>query len=109
MKNPSNYISTTIADTETSTDAIDLNGKKLVGIEFPATMTGTTVSIQQCESEGGTYTDVYDFYGTAVSVPVVDGYIPVDPTIFVGPAFIKIVSDAAEGADRTLKAVCVDL
>ena len=109
MKNPSKYISITIASSGTSTDAIDLNGKKLVGIQFPSTMTGTTVSIKQCESEGGTYTDVYDLTGAAVSVPVVNGYIPVAPTIFVGPAYIKIVSSAAEGATRTLKAVCVDL
>lgn len=110
MSNPSNYIDVTIASGQTTSSVIDMEGKKLVGIEVPATFTGTTVSFTQCRSATGTFLPVYDDDGNVYTVVATDGaYVRVDPIVFCGPAYVKIVSASAEGGTRTVTAVCMDL
>lgn len=108
--NPSNYIDATIADGETTSGAINLKGKKMVGLELPASFTGASVSFTQCRSEGGTYTPIYDSDGVLYAPVATDSaYVALDPGIMCGPAFVKVVSASSESGAKTITAVCIDL
>jgi len=110
IPNPSNYIDVTIANGQTTSGVIDLAGKKLVGIEIPASFTGATVSFTQCRSAGGTYLPVCKEDGTSYSVTATDAsYIRMNPSVFAGCAFIKVVSASSETGAKVVTAVCIDL
>ena len=109
MSNPSNYIDATIDQDETTSGAIDLNGKKMVGLELPASFTGASVSFTECRSSAGTFRAVYKDDGSLYAPTVVDGYVALDPAVMVGCAYVKIVSASSEAAARTLTAVCIEI
>ena len=110
IPNPANYIDATIANAATTSGAINLEGKKLVGIEIPASFTGATVSFTQCRSEGGTYIPVYNDDGSLYSVTATDAaYVRVNPAVFAGCAFIKVVSASSESGEKVVTVVCIDL
>lgn len=95
-------VSATIANTATASGAIDLMGATLCGIHLPAAFTGTSLSFTVATAGGGTY-QTLQRNGSDYSVPVAQGkYVSLDPAIFAGVQFIKIISGSAEGADRTL-------
>lgn len=94
---------TTIANTATTSAAISTHGLSLVGIQFPTTFTGTTVTFTMSDAVDGTYVPVYNAAG-AVSVTIAQArYYALDPKDFQGIQFLKIVSGSAEGGARTLK------
>lgn len=110
IPNPSNYIDATIADGQTTSGAINLKGKKMVGLEVPASFTGQTVSFTQCRSENGTFTPIYKDDGTLYAPVATDsGYVALDPAIMCGPAFVKVVSASSESGAKTITAVCIDI
>jgi hypothetical protein len=88
----------------TTSGVITLKGYALVGLKFPAAFTGTTVTFTMCDTVGGTYVPVKSaFTGTAVSYTVAAaGYNAIDPTLFHGIPFLKIVSGSTEAAARTI-------
>jgi len=91
-----------IAASGTKSAAIPLNGFVPVGIYFPATFTGTAVTFEACDTEDGTYRPVYNSAG-AVSYTIAQArFYALDPKDFAGINFLKIVSGATEGAERTL-------
>lgn len=101
---------------------IDLSTYVLVGIEFPAAMTGTGVTFQVSNDAG-----VYDTYGNFKVAPVT--YVPVyqgsgvvtitkqnstlvllsttERTLDVMGKYLQVVSQATEAAARTFKAYLV--
>ncbi len=101
---------------------IDITNYVLVGIEFPATITGTGVSFQVSNDTG-----VYDSYGAVLVNPTT--YVPVyqngslvsitkqvTALVLVGTTYrslegmgkyLQVVSQASEGAKRTFKAYLV--
>jgi hypothetical protein len=103
------YKSVTIASGQTTSDAVSCelitNGEyQLHAIEFPAAMTGATITFQGSRSSAGTYVALREVGGGA-NYPVTyaaSSGAPVDPRVFATWPFLKIVSSSAEGADRTL-------
>jgi YD repeat-containing protein len=94
----------TITSGGTTSGAVDVNGKIIVGIDLGATLTGTALSIQNA-ADGTNYRATYDTAGAAVSWTVAGNrFLKFDPPL-LGYRSIKLVSGSAEGADRTLTVV----
>lgn len=91
-----------ITSGNTASATIDLMGATLCGIHLPAALTGTSLSFQIASASGGTYQTLQK-NGGDFALPVTQGrYVSLDPATFAGVQFLKIVSSAAEAANRTL-------
>jgi hypothetical protein len=95
-----------IASGETVGVTVDLRGQRVVGIQTPATLTGTTLTWQVAPTATGTFDAAYHLSTLAATATVVTSVaasrhisLPFDKA----PAncFLKLVSGSAEGADRT--------
>ena len=96
------YITVTIGSGGTTTDIIDIKGKILVGIEMPATFTGTSLTIL-ATNDNTNYKDYYNSAGSKVSISVgTNRYIGLLPADFSGLERFKLVSSATEGSARSL-------
>lgn len=92
-----------IASGQQTSDAVDTRGMVLVGVRMPAAFTGTALTFVSGESFAGTYQDVYNSAGTALSATVAASRTVIfNPTDLAGLQFIKLKSGSAEGADRTI-------
>lgn len=97
-----NFVAT-IANAGTTSNAIDLGSATVVGMYIPSEFTGTAITFTACTTATGTFQPLKDGAGAAVSKTVAaSDYIYLDPTIFAGIAFVKLVSDSAEAADRAI-------
>jgi hypothetical protein len=75
---------------------------ELVGCQIPATFTGTAISFIAATSLTGAYQELDNSSGK-VSYTVAQGkYISISGSDFAGVQFFKIVSNASEGASRSL-------
>lgn len=93
-----------IASASTTTPAIDIGNRTLAGFYFPAAMTGASVSIE-ASPDGTEWFQIPTDLG---SYPVAaTTYQAVDPSYFVGIAYVRVVSTSSEAADRTLKVVSI--
>lgn len=93
----------TIASSGTASAAVDLGGLTLCGLYVPATFTGTALTFQTSLTLGGTYVAVLDDAGGSLTRTVAQGkYLPLDPSIFAGIQFLKVVSGSTEGAARDI-------
>lgn len=93
----------TIANGETLSSAADLGVHTLVGIA-PGTLTGTELAVYG-SFDGVAYKKLYSNKSganTQVTVPVVDGLIGMDPADVLTARYIKVESNAAEGAAREI-------
>jgi len=96
----------TIASGQTASGEADLGGATLVGVMLPGALTGTTVTFTAALTPGGTHNPVTGSNGSALSYTVAAGkYLAVDPALFHGVQFLKVVSGSAEGADRSITLV----
>lgn len=96
----------TIANGQTTSSAIDLSGTTLVGIQLPASFTGTSLTFQAATTAGGTYQTVIDGSGTTISRAISQGrYLTLNPIDFAGIQFLKVVSSASEGGQRNLELI----
>ena len=98
----------TILNTATESSVFDMNplgsgnGKAVVGVLFPAALTGTLLNVQG-EVGDGVYRAITDKDGNVLQVSKTDNAIAwIDPAATAGCRSIRLVSDAAEGADRTI-------
>lgn len=90
-----------IANGGTKSVAIENPRMALVGVITPAAMTGTSFSFE-VSPDGSTYYPVYLEDGTLYSVPAAAGrYFQLSPGNTCGFQWVKLVSNAAEGAERT--------
>jgi hypothetical protein len=95
----------TIANGQTTSDALDCINGTVVGILTPAALTGTAFTFS-VSADGVTYNTLYSDAGTAVSVTVAASrYIYLDPTVFAGVRYVKVISGSAEGAQRIITLV----
>jgi hypothetical protein len=93
----------TVASNATTSAEVDLGGTNIVGLQMPAAFTGTTVTFLVATASGGTYQPLVDGAGSAVSKTVAASkYVGIDPTLFRGVRFVKLVSGSSEGADRAI-------
>jgi hypothetical protein len=96
---PNRYPTVTIASGQTVSAAIDLTEYTLVGIIMPSTFTGTTMTFQ-ASADNSTFVAMKDTSGSTISYTVgTSRYIPLDPSIFAGIRFLKLVSGSSEGQD----------
>ena len=95
----------TIASGQTvSPETAVADGHTLVGIETPAALTGTTLTLQVASEIGGTFQAFHDLSGVEVSIAMAaDRRIRLLPSDFAGVQYFKIVSGSTEAADRTFK------
>jgi hypothetical protein len=97
-------VALTIANGQTTSNALDLREKVLVGLQF-ATMTGTALTFT-ASSDGVTYVALKDSAGAAVSFTIAsDTYTVIQPAILAGVRYLKLVSGSSEGAARTITAI----
>jgi len=104
--NPIEVDAVVIASGGTKTPEINLNGRTLLGINLPAAFTGTSLTFEVASEAGGTYGVLQDDYGNQVTAIVAQGKpcaLQRALSALAGWQYIKIVSGATEGADRTLK------
>lgn len=100
----SNYAPVAIANGGTTSGAINIGASALRAIGIPAAMTNTSIKIQGCETEGGTYRDLY-YNGVLVSVPAtVSTWQGLPPAAVYGYPYIKLVCTGVgnEAAAREL-------
>lgn len=91
----------TISNGQTKSNVIDLRGMTLCGLYMPAAFTGVAISFEAATAAAGSYIPVEDGLGAAVSLVVSPGkYVRVDPALYAGIQFLKIVSGATELGDR---------
>lgn len=102
-------LNTTIASSQTTSGEIDLSGDTLVGIQMPATFTGTAITFTGATVSGGTFQAITDKAGVAVSVTVAGGKFVVIPPDTIHAPFVKIVSGSTESQADTLTLVLLPL
>lgn len=94
-------VSVIIANAGTASSAINQGGFTLVGCQFPAAFTGTTVTFT-ASSDGTNFFPVYNSAG-AVSYTIAQGrYYAFNSADLQGIHYLKIVSGSSEAAARTL-------
>lgn len=96
------YYDFTISSGQTTSDSYHNKGGRLVGLHFPAAMTGATVAVQMSPDLTGSA-----FYGVSSLASInatVDTVVAVNPTDSVCAQYIRLVSASSEGADRTIRA-----
>lgn len=92
----------TIENGETVSDAIDLHGTTIAGLTLPAAFTGTTLTFQ-ASYNGVDFVPIHDGISADFSITIVpDRYIPIDPSLFYGIRWLKIVSGSIEVSDRII-------
>lgn len=103
------FINVTIPSASTTSDAATISsGTRLVGFVTPAAFTGSNVSFQTSVDAGVSFQPVYNA-GSVYSVAVgTSRFVAIDPDVFIGAGYIKIVSDGSEAAARTVTLVISD-
>jgi hypothetical protein len=77
----------------------DCNG--LVALVTPGTLTSTTLTMQ-ASLDGSTALTHQNYLGATFTVTCsANKWISIDPALYAGFPFVRIVTGAAEGADRT--------
>ena len=101
----------TIALGETTSNAIPLRGRMVLGLRIPATIEGTAITFTASEEFAGTYADVYDSNGNQVSVAVAAsrfiGLSGSEADAVSAAPFIKLVSNAAGGENAAVDVIVV--
>lgn len=97
--------SVTIPSGSNTSDTVDFLGSSLVGIIMPAAFTGTSITFQMSDSDT-TYCDLYNKDGTQLQATVAPSRaIFFAPGDFIGARWVKFVSNATEGGNRTIKVI----
>lgn len=95
----------TIASGQTVGAAFCIGAHVPVSIRIPGTITGANLSFQGSH-DNSTYQAIYSG-ASAYSVPMTASKdVALDASKFAGYRYLKLVSDAAEGADRTFTVFC---
>ena len=99
-----------IAASGTTSAAVELGRQRIVALQTPAALTGTTITFTACLTADGTFLPVYDDAGTAYSVTVsTSRHIYVDERKLWAAPFIKLVSGSSEAAERTITLMTMPL
>lgn len=98
-------VTATIANSATVSNAVTLDAATITGIVMPAAFTGTTLTFQ-VSADGSTYVALYDSTGTleSMTVAVSCGY-SLNPAVFAGWPYMKVVSGSTEGGSRAITLV----
>ncbi len=100
------YQTITISASAASSQTLSLSRLTLVGLITPAAMTGTSITFNAASSEDGTYRNLVDSDGNALTVAIAaDRHIVLDPSAFIACDNIQLVSNQTEAAERELTLV----
>lgn len=89
----------------TTSAEVDLQNTTLVGFITPGTLTSTTFTFTVAMETGGTFRALYDG-STALSYTVsTNRHVTVNPAIWCGVRYFKIVGDQSEGGARTIQLI----
>lgn len=103
--------SVTIAEGESISSAINLEGTSLLGIFIPSEFTGTVMTFQASDLVDGPFVDVKDTFNSELSIAVTAGtYRKVEPMEFISLQVVKIRSGVSaspvnQDSEITLKLV----
>lgn len=95
----------TIANGGTNSTSVDISRHTLAGIEFPAALTGTGVTLQVSQDDS-TFNTVYQGSGDVTITKQNSKLVMVGSTFKTLEGlgkYLRVVSSGAEGAERTLK------
>lgn len=97
-------LTTTIASGQTTTPAIQLSSYTLAGVQFPSSMTGTSLTIYTSNDTASASFKQVMYEGSAVTISVTaDKYNQIQPSKVYGLLrYIKLVSSSTEASSRTL-------
>jgi hypothetical protein len=112
-------VAVTIPNGGTTSGEVNANGKRLVGIEMPAAWSVANLSLQALIDDppglpkAPVFGNVVDGAGATIVIaatPTAGTYFAIADTVaFLGLGRIRLVAGAAQGADRILKLVFVDV
>lgn len=103
---PNHYTATVkIAAAGTTSEALSCANKTIVGVIVPVAMTGTSMKFQGSMNDI-TYYDVLKSDGTNLAITLTGvGMYKVYAADLVGLEYVRLVSNGAEAAERTLSLV----
>lgn len=89
---------------EASAELISNGSYQLHAVELPAAMTGTSFTFTGARSSGGTFVTLREVGGAASYTAqfAASTGVHLDPRVFATWPYVKLVSSAAEGADRSI-------
>lgn len=91
-----------IASGGTKTQSLRISPYAQSGFVLPATFTGTGISFE-VSSDNSTFAALYSSANALVSITVTQGRAYAFPLDVFPFAFVKLVSNGAEGGDRTIQ------
>lgn len=94
-----------IATSTTISPEVDLSNYHLVGITAPSTMEGTDITFSGATASGGTFMSVAASNAASTAYKIVTAastYTPVDPTIFRGLRYIKLITATVQTTTDTI-------
>jgi len=97
-------VTAVIASAGTVSGAVDMVGTGVVAIQLPAAMTGGSISFQ-ASADNVTFSPVYDDTGLVAVTTAANQYVTLPASITKSARYVKLVSDTAEGAERTIKLI----
>ncbi len=99
---PTSYGTATIANGQQLSDAVDLQGSRLMAVLLPASLTGTALTFE-VSHDGTNFAPLYKTDGDAVSYTVATSrYVLVEYEHFAAFRFVKVKSGSAEGGARSV-------
>lgn len=105
-------LSATIANGASLSGVVHLGVERLFALQMPSAWTTADLTFQG-SYDGSTYADVYDEFGSEVTVSAgASRFIILDPAKFLGLQKLKIRSGTTgaavnQGAERTIRAIVV--
>jgi hypothetical protein len=105
---PIAYVTATIANNASLSNAVPTGGQPIVGIQMPAAWTTADLTFQAACDAAANVANVYDSEAAELTVQAdASEFVIVDPTYFAGAAFVKVRSGTAasavnQGAERKI-------
>lgn len=100
------YLDATIANGATDSNWVQLKGKQLVAVVFPAAFTGTSVRFRaRVDSGAGNIIEQKESTTDFSLTFAASGWVPVSVDVFCGVPEVQIVAGSAQGAARTIRLI----
>lgn len=102
-------------DADGQSDAVPLYGRTPVGIYMPGTWTTGNLTFRACDTEAGTFVNMYSTAGSELTVTAAASlYLPLDPVNFHGVRFLIVRSGTSgtpvqQAGARSLVLMVADL
>ena len=94
-----------VSEDNTDSLAVKTEGMLLCGVEFPAAMTGSSITFAFSMNGSTGWMNVHETDGTEVSYTISAGkMVRVDPSgwAFASNGYIRVLSNGSEAADRNI-------